>query len=64
MLLKLKHASNKPVYFREPFLLTEQYDKKSSRITFQPRFANLLSSKITQHDIKVYKAWKYLSKIL
>ena len=25
ILLKLKHASNRPVYFREPFLLAEQY---------------------------------------
>ena len=25
ILLKLKHASNRPVYFQEPFLLTEQY---------------------------------------
>ena len=25
ILLKLKHASNRPVYFREPFLLTGQY---------------------------------------
>ena len=25
ILLKLKHASNRPIYFREPFLLTEQY---------------------------------------
>ena len=24
ILLKLKHASNRPVYFREPFLLTQQ----------------------------------------
>ena len=35
---------------------------KSSRITFQPRYANLLSSKITQHDIKIHKAGNISAK--
>ena len=37
--------------------------QKSSCITFQPRYANLLSSKITQHDIKIQKGWKYHKNI-
>ena len=36
--------------------------QKSSRITFQPRYANLLRSKIKQHDIKITKGWKYSSE--
>ena len=50
---------------RQKFTLQDEVIyQKSSRITFQPRYANLLSSKITQHDIKVHKGWKYLGKIL
>ena len=33
--------------------------QNSSRITFQPTYANLLNSKIIQHDIKIHKGWKY-----
>ena len=58
ILLKLKQASNRHVYFRYTI------PQKCSRITFQHTYTNLLSSEITQHDIKVHKGWKYLGKIL
>ena len=51
ILLKLKHASNRPVYFRDSCTCCLQCTTtKSSRITFQPTNANLLSSQITQHN--------------
>ena len=46
-------------YPRAPYRALQQ---KSSRITFHPRYANLLSSKITQHDIKIHKGWEYHKK--
>ena len=49
ILLKLKDASNRPVYFRDSCTAYGALPQKSSRITFQPTYANLLSSKIT-HD--------------
>ena len=51
ILLKLKHASNRPfifvTYARAAYSALPQ---KSSRITFQPTYAYLFSSKITKHD--------------
>ena len=43
ILLKLKHASNRPLYFREPFLLSALL-KKSFRITFQAQVCKLENS--------------------
>ena len=47
ILLKLKHASNRPVYFRDLCAAYSTLPQKSSRIIFQHTYANLLSSKIT-----------------
>ena len=47
ILLKLKHASNTPVYFRDFCTAYSALPQKSSRITFQHMYANLLRSKIT-----------------
>ena len=49
ILLKLKHASNRPVYFRDLCASYSALQQKSSLIIFQHTYANLLSSKITQH---------------
>ena len=54
ILLKLKHASNRPVYFCDLCAAYSALPQKSSRIIFQHTYANLLSSKITQHD-KIHK---------
>ena len=51
------HASNRPVYFRDLCAAYSALQQKSSLIIFQPTYANLLSSKITQHD-KFHKTWK------
>ena len=48
--LKLMHTSNRPVYFRYLCAAYSALPQKSSRITLKPMYANLLSSKITQHD--------------
>ena len=50
ILLKLKHASNRPVYFRDLCAAYSALQQKSSLIIFQHTYANLLSSKITQHE--------------
>ena len=47
-------ASNRPVYFRDLWAAYTALPENSSRITFQPRYANLLSSKITH--VKFSKA--------
>ena len=49
ILLKLKHASNIPVYFRD-LCAASALQQKSSLIIFQHTYANLLCSKITPHD--------------
>ena len=50
ILLKLKHASNRLVYCRGLGAAHSALQEKSSLIIFQHTYANLLSSKITQHD--------------
>ena len=50
ILLKLKHASNRPVYFRDLCAAYSALPQKSSLIIFQRTYANLLRSKITQND--------------
>ena len=50
ILLKLTHASNRPVYFRDLCAAYSALPQKSSLIIFQHTYANLLSWKITQHD--------------
>ena len=51
ILLKLKHASNRPVYFRDLCAAYRALQQKSSPIIFQHTYANLLSSKITRDKI-------------
>ena len=67
------HCVETQAHFQQPCLFSwtlpayRAIPQKSSRIRFQPRYATLLSSKITQitqHDIKVHKGCKYLGKIL
>ena len=48
--MKLKHASNRPFYFRDLCAAYSALPQKSSVIIFQHTYANLLSSKITQQD--------------
>ena len=55
ILLKLKQASNRPVYFRETFPAYREILKISSRITFQPQARKFT----TQHDIIIHKGRKY-----
>ena len=50
ILLKLKHASNRLVYFRDLCAAYSALQQKSSLMIFQHTYANLLCSKITQHD--------------
>ena len=50
ILLERKHASNRSVYFRDLCVAYSALSQKSSRITFQHTYANLLRPKITQHD--------------
>ena len=46
ILMKLKHASNRPVYFREPFPLTEQYLKNSPISHFNLKLENSIHNMI------------------
>ena len=50
ILLKLKYASNRPVYFRDLCAAYNALQQKSSLIILQHTYANLLCSKITPHD--------------
>ena len=58
ILLKLKHPFNRPVYFRDLCAAYSSIPQKSSHITFQHTYANLLSSKITQHIKFTKDLWK------